>query len=536
MIREQVLEYFKGDELATDVFLSKYSLNGQETPDEMHQRLAKEFARVLWNEYGYIEHTSQPISNLSKFGSYFFTNLWESNTLEDVVIYIKSLFNNFEYIVPQGSVMAGLGTNKAVSLSNCFFNGAMEDNINSIYDTTKSMAEIGKRRGGTSTDLSLLRPKGSVVNNSSNTSSGAVSFLDLIDVTGKLIGQEGRKMAIMVTMDINHPDIEEFTTIKNDLSKVTNANLSIKLNQEFLNAVNNNEDYLLRFPCDLVIPSNYYEVNYPEFLTEYNVLYELKNVDLGTEKGYVKKVKAKELWDIVIHSAWQFAEPGLLFWSNVLDYDPTSVYDVLKPLGTNPCSELPLGDKDSCRLITSNLYTLVDNPFTDRAEFNVNTAYEMFYVAQVLADLLVDLELEAVDRILAKIDPLYDPKNPEEFKYESMGVVSEEFNLWWKIREVGELGRRTGTGITAYGDMCAALGLAYGDPSTEEVFKLKLQAELDASIDMAILKSPFPLWNPKREQNGNSWYKFIEATYPEQAGKMINFGRRNAGLLMLAAY
>lgn len=193
MIREQVLEYFKGDELATDVFLSKYSLNGKETPDEMHDRLAKEFARVLWREYGYIECTSHPIKYLSKFGEYFFTNLWESNTLEDVVIYIKSLFKNFEYIVPQGSVMGGVGTGAPVSYSNCFVIQSPEDSIESIMNTARDMAQIYKRRGGVGLDISSLRPNGSSVNNAAKTSTGAVSFMSLFSHITEVVGQEGRR-------------------------------------------------------------------------------------------------------------------------------------------------------------------------------------------------------------------------------------------------------------------------------------------------------------------------------------------------------
>lgn len=329
MIREQVLEYFKGDELATDVFLSKYSLNSEESPEEMHDRLAKEFARVLRGEYDYIEHTSHPIKHLSKFGEYFFTNLWESNTLEDVVIYIKSLFKNFEYIVPQGSVMGGVGTRAPVSYSNCFVIQSPEDSIESIINTARDMAQIYKRRGGVGLDISNLRPNGSSVNNAAKTSTGAVSFMSLYSHITEVVGQSGRRGALMLSMDINHPDSPDFATIKRDLTKVTGANISIKLNQKFINAVENNEDYILRWPLETNIS------NLPINDIVYN---ELKF--FYTKEGspyYIKKVKAKELWDTIVESNWLSAEPGIFNWEHLIDYDPTGVYPQLKPISTNPC-------------------------------------------------------------------------------------------------------------------------------------------------------------------------------------------------------
>ena len=317
-IEKSTRAYF-GDDLASEVFLKKYSLEKLETPEDMHQRLARRFAEV--DRKHFRELSSEEESSLSSYGR-------NKYKVEKMYPYYEghyyTLFKDFEHLIPQGSVMAGAGTGKAVSLSNCFFNGHMQDDINSIWDTTKSMAQVGKRRGGTSTDLSYLRPRGSEINNSATTSTGAVSWLELIDTTGKLIGQEGRKMAMMVSMDIRHPDVEEFITVKNDLSKVTNANLSVKINQEFLNAVNNDEDFILRWPCDLHITEKHSAGDYNELVYEEGV-------------GYLKKVRAKELWDTIIESAWKVAEPGLLLWDNIIDYDPTSVYTKLKPMGVNPC-------------------------------------------------------------------------------------------------------------------------------------------------------------------------------------------------------
>lgn len=540
MIREQVLEYFEGDELATDVFLSKYSLNGKETPDEMHDRLAKEFARVLWREYGYIECTSHPIKYLSKFGEYFFTNLRESNTLEDVVIYIKSLFKNFEYIVPQGSVMGGVGTGAPVSYSNCFVIQSPEDSIESIMNTARDMAQIYKRRGGVGLDISNLRPNGSSVNNAAKTSTGAVSFMSLFSHITEVVGQEGRRGALMLSMDINHPDSPDFAIIKRDLSKVTGANISLKLNNAFIEAVKNDTDYLLRWPVDKV-----FDQEYPTTF-EYNKLTLVKHAD-GTST-YVKRVKAKELWDTIVESNWLSAEPGIFNWDHLINYDPTGVYPQLKPISTNPCGELGLGSGDSCRLLATNLYSLVNHPFKEESFIDDDFAYQIFYQAQVLADVLVSLEIEAIDRILYKLnedwlEQYYSNIDVKDF----LNKQSDEFKLWWKTRDIAVKGRRTGTGITAYGDMMAALNLPYGSKEmTEKVFSIKLKAELDASIDMAILKGAFPFYDKNLEFNNfqetdtdpiegrNDWYQFILKEYPEQASRMINFGRRNSGISTVA--
>lgn len=542
MIRGKVLEYFKGDELATDVFLSKYSLNGEETPNEMHDRLAKEFARVLWSEYGYIEHPSHPIKHLSKFGEHFFTNLWKSNKLEDVVIYIKSLFNNFEYIVPQGSVMGGVGTGAPVSYSNCFVIQSPEDSVESIMHTARDMAQIYKRRGGVGLDISNLRPNGSSVSNAAKTSTGAVSFMSLYSHITEVIGQEGRRGALMLSMDINHPDSPDFAIIKRDLSKVTGANISLKLNNAFIEAVKNDADYILRWPVDLDITkfsNDYIDANY-------NELHYIEDHENNNEVCYVKKVKARELWNTIVESNWLSAEPGIFNWDHLINYDPTGVYPQLRPISTNPCGELGLGAGDSCRLLATNLYSLVSHPFKKESFIDDDFAYQIFYQAQVLADVLVSLEIEAIDRILYKLN-----ENWQEQYYlnnsvkDFLNTQSEEFKLWWQTRDIAVKGRRTGTGITAYGDMMAALNLPYGSKEiTEKVFSIKLKAELDASIDMAILKGAFPLYNTNLEfdnfqetgttEGMNDWYKFILKEYPEQASRMINFGRRNSGISTVA--
>lgn len=515
-IENSTRAYF-GDDLASEVFLNKYSLEKLETPEDMHQRLARKFAEV--DRKYFRELSIEELSNLSAYGR---TKYQVEKMYPDYEGHYYELFKNFGYLIPQGSVMAGAGTGKAVSLSNCFFNGHMQDDINSIWDTTKSMAQVGKRRGGTSTDLSYLRPRGSSINNSATTSTGATSWLELIDTTGKLIGQEGRKMAMMVSMDIRHPDVEEFITVKNDLSKVTNANLSVKINQEFLNAVNSDTDYILKWPIDIEVPE--LRVN-----LEYNKLTPLASYGYFT--GYVKKVRAKELWNTIIESAWKVAEPGLLLWDNIINFDPTSVYSKLKPMGVNPCAELPLGDFDSCRLLAVNLLSLVKFPFTKDACLDKELAYKIFYEAQVAADAIVDLELDSIDRILIKIGS------------ESKDDL-EERDLWLKIREIAESGRRTGTGVTAYGDFLAAQNLPYADvKATEEIFNIMAEATLTASIDLAIRRGAFPLHDTKLEYDIksnitpiglNGYYQRIVELFPEQARRMIKFGRRNSGLSTIA--
>jgi len=559
-VEEQVLEYFKGDTLATDVFLKKYSHkdknnNPTETPKDLWQRLAKEFTRI---EKNYIEECDGDYSRLSQYGQDRYLTFEHEDGVYD---YIYKLFKDFKYIIPGGSVLAGLGANKPVSLSNCFVIDPPEDNIESIFNTTKSIAQISKRRGGVGFDISNLRPGGASVNNAANSSTGAVSFLDLYSKITDVIGQGGRRAALMITMDINHPDIEEFITIKNDLTKITGANLSIKLNKDFLDAVEEDKDYYLTFPCkdNGVLPIDLAKLegtSVKEFfeLIEYNKLYTYKLSDKSTIK-YYKRIKAKELWNKIINSAWGYAEPGILFWNNVLNYDPTSVYKELTPCCTNPCSELPLAASEACKLMCVNLKSLIKNPYTKEAGLDLELAYKIFYECTVLADNLVDLEIEAVDRILIKINPKYQDYINKPCSQGFSGLMdcddlqriinsSDEFKLWWKIREIGLKGRRIGNEITGYADMLAMLGLPYGDKEiTDQLFRLKLEAELDASIDMAILRGAFPLWNRMKEysyidgstnaQPVNKWYKFILNEYPNQVNRMVKYGRRNAGISTL---
>lgn len=316
---KEALEYFNYDELAATVWKNKYAAEGEVSPKDTIDRVVREFYKKdneLCQKYEYNKKVDK--TKLSYYGS---------RRPKVSSEYLHELMDNFKFLVPQGSILSTLGTDKPSSLSNCFFNGIMDDDMESIYDITKSMAQIGKRRGGTATDVSHLRPRGAKVNNSAEESSGPISFMELVDTTGKIIGQAGRKLASMVSIDIRHPDVIEFATVKKDLTKITNANLSIKISKDFLNAVETDSDYYLRFPIYEDI-TGIEDKDLP-----YN---ELTLVENSTGSYYVKRVRAKELWNLIITTAHQTAEPGLLFWDNVMDYSPDTVYPQYRAEGTNP--------------------------------------------------------------------------------------------------------------------------------------------------------------------------------------------------------
>lgn len=498
-------DYFKHDELAYDVWKSKYQQN-EETIEQFFSRLSNNFYR----EFKYRE-------SLSEYGKERLNEPYDKT--------LRTLFEDFKYVIPGGSVLAGIGTDKPVSLSNCYVIGT-EDSVSEIFDTAKQMANIYKRRGGVGTDMSELRPSGALVNNAANTTTGVVPFMELFSQTTNTIGQSGRRGALMISLDIRHPDSPEFAVCKRDLTKITGANISLKVSKDFMEAVEKDEDYILRWPCNL----NISELNL-KYLNNYNELKEVEWMDdvLRTDgtheihKGYVKKIKAKELWDTIIESNWKSAEPGILFWDNIIDYDPASVYSEYKAISTNPCGEIPLSSYDACRLIAVNVYNLVASPFTEKACLDEDLAYKVFYEAQVIADTLVDIELEHIEKIIA---------------------LEDEQELWKKVYEIGKNGRRTGTGITALGDMCAALGVSYGDSETvEKLMSLKLKAELDASIDLAIVEGAFPVWDNSKEfeefdfidlKGKNDWYKFIAEKYPDQTFRISLYGRRNISLSTIA--
>lgn len=493
------LEYFKGDELAASTWRNKYAAEGEQTPDDTHRRLAKEFARVESN-YNWKSNINRAFSNLSNYG-------YVRPQLDEEAIY--QLFKDFKYIIPGGSVMSGCGTGALVSLSNCFVIGSPKDSYAEIMKTRSQQAQLMKRRGGVGYDLSQLRPRGAKVNNAARSSTGAASFMDVCsDITNE-VAQNGRRGALMLSISINHPDIEEFITKKQDLTKVTGANISVKVTDEFMQAVVNDEEYYLRFPVDVELPKVREEIPYGELVPFGNLID--KNV------SFIKKVRARELWDTLMHCAWNTAEPGIMFEGAMHNYSPDGVYPDFKMVGTNPCGEIPMGPFDSCRLIHINLSSYIVDPFTDKAHIDEELLYMHSYEAMRLADDLVDLEIEAVDRIINIV------KNDTD---------DTEFKLWSKIKETAIQGRRAGLGFTGLADAIAMLGLKYdsdeGISQVGQLMKVMFKGQLDSNIDMAIERGSFPAWDSVVEAESNSdWLKFIRSNYLKTWLKMAQSGRRN---------
>lgn len=518
------LEYFKGDELAASTWRNKYAAEGEQTPDDTHRRLAKEFARVE-SDYHWKGSNRMKLSNYG----------YQRPNLDEEAIY--QLFKDFKYIIPGGSVMSGCGTGALVSLSNCFVIGSPKDSYAEIMKTRSQQAQLMKRRGGVGYDLSQLRPRGAKVNNAARSSTGAASFMDVCsDITNE-VAQNGRRGALMLSMSINHPDIEEFITKKQDLAKVTGANISVKVTDEFMQAVMEDKDYILRFPVDESDLSyketdefgNTVCIQYNEFFDgkrEYNKLYSIG-------KGrFIKLIKARELWNTLMHCAWNTAEPGIMFEGAMHNYSPDGVYPDFKMVGTNPCGEIPMGPFDSCRLIHINLSSYVVDPFTDKAHIDEELLYMHSYEAMRLADDLVDLEIEAVDRI---INTVKDDSDDTEFK------------LWSRIKETAIQGRRAGLGFTGLADAIAMLGLKYdsdeGISQVEQLMKVMFKGQLDSNIDMAIERGKFPACNISKELNPyyevfsdregvyshpeNEWYDALCYNFPRESERMEKYGRRN---------
>ena len=485
------LSYFNNDELAATTWINKYALKNnkgeflERSPDEMHLRMAKEFSRI---EAKYNQEFSKD-NGFSKYGK-------KRKPLTEKDIY--NLFKDFKYVIPQGSVMFGLGNNEIIaSLSNCIVIPPALDSYGGIFHTDQQMAQLFKRRCGVGVDLSELRPRDAQVSNAAGSTTGAVSFMNRFSATTREVAQNGRRGALMLTMDIAHPDIEEFITIKQDLTKVTGANISIRLSDEFMQAVEKEEKFTLRWPIESKTPK------------------------------YTKEIDAKDLWNLIIKSAHNTAEPGLIFWDRQHKYSTSSLYPGFKNSSTNPCSEIAMQGGDSCRLIAVNLYSFVDNPFTPKAKFNHQKFYEVIYESQRLMDDLVELELEAVDRILNKID--IDPE-PDYIK-------QNEIDTWKLLQETGKKGRRTGLGFTALGDAIAALGEKFDSDSgleiVDKIMKSKISAEFDSSIDMAIERGQFEIFNRNIEDK-SEFTQMLKAEFPEIYGRMINHGRRNISISTVA--
>lgn len=492
-VYSKCLPYFNQDELAATTWMNKYAMkdrNGnflETTPDDMHKRMATEFARI---ESYYEEN--MPADALEFRSEY----AQQRKKLSFERIY--DMFANFKYVIPQGSVMAGLGnSNMLASLSNCVVMPKIYDSYGGIFKTDQQLAQLFKRRCGVGVDLSTLRPAHTPVSNAAGTTSGAVSFMERFSNTTREVAQNGRRGALMLTMDIAHPDVEDFITVKQDLTKITGANISIRLSDEFMNAVSNNTEFTHRWPID------------------------------ADEPVYTKTVDAKKLWDKIIDCAHNTAEPGLIFWDRQHVYSTSSVYPGFKNVSTNPCSEIAMQGGDSCRLIAINLFNFVDKPFSDEATFNFDKFYEITYESQRLMDDLVDLELESIDRILTKVQN--DP--------EPDGVKNAELETWKLLRETGEKGRRTGLGFTALADTVAALGLKFdSDESIEQIdqiMRTKCRAEFDSSIDMAIERGPFSVFDPVIEKT-SEFVQMMETEFPEVYNRMLLHGRRNISISTVA--
>jgi len=463
-VREATLEYFGGDELATNVFMTKYCLRDKKgaflerTPDDMHRRLAAEFARI---------------EDKFECGS-------KSYLTKDE---IYAFFKDFKYIVPQGSPMMGIGNSHVnVSLSNCVVVDSPNDNISSIIDTGRDLANLFKRRCGVGLDISNLRPEGAPVKNSARTTTGAWSFADFYSYICRMIGQNGRRGALMISMDIRHPDIFQFVKMKQDLSKVTGANVSVKISDSFMEAVANNESFTLQFPVE----------GEPEFTHE---------------------IEAAELWSEIIKSATQTAEPGLLMWDNIINNLPAHEYADFKTICTNPCGEIPLSAYDSCRLISLNLKHLVKDSFAKKAKFDFNKLREITAIGMRLSDNLVELELEKLDKIRAAADS------------------KDEKQLWGKLRNAAHNGRRTGLGTHGLADAIARLNIAYDSSEAIEIID-KIYATIrntayEESVYLAQERGAFPAFEWAQEKE-NSYIKRLPKNLSE---KIETFGRRNISIL-----
>ncbi|EMY80139.1 ribonucleoside-diphosphate reductase [Psychroflexus gondwanensis ACAM 44] len=490
-VLEQSLEYFNNDELAATTWINKYCLKDkhgnylEKSPDEMHLRMAKEFGRVE-NKYASTETVSEHLSDYGK----------NRKPLDETKIY--QLFKDFKYVIPQGSVMFGLGNDQVIaSLSNCIVVPSVLDSYGGVCHTDEQLAQLFKRRCGVGVDLSELRPKDALVSNAAGSTTGAVSFMNRFSNTTREVAQNGRRGALMLTMDVKHPDIEDFITIKQDLTKITGANISIRLSDEFMQAVVNDTKFTLQWPIESKDPE------------------------------YTKEIDAKDLWDKIITCAHNTAEPGLIFWDRQHHYSTSSVYPEFKNSSTNPCSEIAMQGGDSCRLIAVNLFGFVEAPFTKNAKFNFKKFYEVVYETQRLMDDLVDLELEAVERILAKINA--DPE-PEAIK-------RTEKDLWNLLAETGKKGRRTGLGFTALADAIAALGIKFDTDDAlavvNDIMKTKMTAEFDSSIDMAITRGQFEVFNRNIEDT-SEFVQMMAKEFPEMYERMIEHGRRNISISTVA--
>ena len=472
-------EYFAGDELAATVWVSKYALKDsfghiyERTPEDMHHRISAELERIE-NKY------PNPMGKEEIF----------------------SLLDHFRYIIPQGGPMTGIGNNLQVaSLSNCFVIGNRKhsDSYGGIFRMDEEQVQLMKRRGGVGHDLSGLRPTGTPVLNSALTSTGIVPFMERYSNSTREVAQDGRRGALMLSLSIKHPDAERFIDAKTQSGKVTGANVSIKIDDEFMRAAMEGRPYHQQFP-------------------------------INAEKPIIEtEIDAKKLWDKIIHNAWQSAEPGVLFWDTIIRESIPDCYadQGFTTVSTNPCGEIPLCPYDSCRLLALNLLSYVEKPFTPEAKFNFDLFREHVGKAMRMMDDIIDLELEKVDLIINKVAG--DPEEEE--------IRRVEYDLWQKIKDMALKGRRTGLGITAEGDMLAALGLRYGSDEAID-FAVSVHRTLAveayrASVKMAQERGAFPLYDTAREK-GNPMIERLREADPELYAEMEKYGRRNIAMLTIA--
>ena len=476
---EESLRYFQGDELAARVWVNKYAVKDsfgniyEKSPEDMHWRIANEVARIE-----------------SKY----------PNALTAKELY--DLLDHFKYIVPQGSPMTGIGNDYQVaSLSNCFVIGVdgAADSYGAIIKIDEEQVQLMKRRGGVGHDLSHIRPKGSPVKNSALTSTGLVPFMERYSNSTREVAQDGRRGALMLSVSIKHPDSEAFIDAKMTEGKVTGANVSVKLDDAFMQAAVDGKPYLQQYPID------------------------------SSDPTFTKEIDASTLWKKIVHNAWESAEPGVLFWDTIIRESVPDCYADLgyRTVSTNPCGEIPLCPYDSCRLLAINLYSYVVNPFKPNAYFDFDLFKKHVALAQRIMDDIIDLELEKIERIMHKIDE--DPENDE--------VKRAERVLWEKIYKKSGQGRRTGVGITAEGDMLAALGLRYGTEEatefSEKVHKTVALGAYRSSVEMAKERGAFEIYDNKREQNNPFIQRLAEAD-PELYEEMKKYGRRNIACLTIA--
>ncbi len=470
-VHTATLEYFDGDELATNVWTSKYALRDlddnyyEKTPDDMHRRLAREFARI---EANYPE------------------------SMDEEEIY--ALFKDFKYIVPQGSPMSGIGNPFQIqSLSNCFVISSPEDSYGGILYTDQQQVQIMKRRGGVGFDISNIRPRGKTCENAARTTDGIEVFMERFSNSCREVAQGGRRGALMLSISVHHPQVMDFIKIKQDLTKVTGANVSVRVTDEFMSAVKHGQKYQQRWPVD------------------------------SAEPEIQEHVYASEVWNELIACAHNSAEPGVLFWDTALSMTPSDIYELegFGSTSTNPCGEIILSPGDSCRLMLVNLVSFVKKPWTNKAEFEWGKYAQVVQKAQRLMDDMIDLEIEQIDAIIEKVERDPEPDRVKEI----------ELEMWHFIKRQAMVGRRTGLGVTGVGDALAMLGVQYGSDESidtvEEFYKWLALNSYDASIQMAEERGPFPIWNFELEQDHPFLSRIVDIFTPEQQARYRKYGRRN---------